>query len=101
MNSRLTRILAGIAAVLAVAYIVWKRQPPAITPIPAAQFAPPATPAAAAEVAIQDRQTIDFSKGSPEIRTTPADQAAIDAALKEMQEATKTISFEPPAKAAP
>lgn len=99
MNSRLPRILAAIGVVLAVAFIVWKRQPPPAAPTPAAQFVPP--PAAAKEVAIEDGKTIDFSRGSAEIRSNPADQAAIDAALKEMQEATKTISFEPPAKAAP
>ena len=99
LNSRLPRILAAIGVVLVVAFIVWKRQPPPVAPTPAAQFVPP--PAAAPEVAIEDGKTIDFSKGAAEIRSTPTDQAIIDAALKEMQEATKSISFEAPAKAAP
>ncbi len=99
MNSRFLRILAGLGVVLGVAYIVWKRQPPPATPVPTAQFAP--APAAAKEVPIEDGKTIDFSKGSAEIRATPVDQAAIDAALKEMQEATKDIRFEAPAKQTP
>ncbi len=101
VNSRFLRILAGLGVVLAVAFIVWKRQPPPAAPTPAAQLTTPPAAAAAREVAIQDGKTIDFSKGSAEIRSTPADQAAIEAALREMQEATKNISFEPPAKAAP
>lgn len=98
MNSRLPRILAAIGVVLAVAFIVWKRQPPPPATMPAAQIAPAAP---AREVAIEDGKTIDFSKGAADIRSNPADQAAIDAALKEMQEATKNISFEAPAKATP
>lgn len=100
VNSRFLRILAGLGAVLAVAYIVWKRQPEPAAPIPVVQT--PATPApASTEVAIQDGWTIDFSKGAAEIRSTPTDQAVIDAAMKEMLEATKSISFEAPAKATP
>lgn len=99
VNSRFLRILAGLGVVLGVAYIVWKRQPPPAAPVPTAQFAP--APTAAKEVPIEDGKTIDFSKGSAEIRATPADQAIIDAALKEMQEATKDIRFEAPAKQTP
>lgn len=101
MNSRFLRILAGLGVVLAVAFIVWKRQPPPVAPLPAAQAGPSSTPASPNEVAIQEGKTIDFSSGSADIRSTPADQAAIDAALKEMQEATRNISFDPPAKSAP
>ncbi len=105
MTSRLPRILAAIAAILAVAYIVWKRQPPAPVPvpIPTAQSipAPAARPFPTVEIAIEDGKTIDFSKGSAEVRSNPSDQAAIAAALQEMQEATKNITFEVPAKQAP
>ena len=105
MTSRLPRILAAIAAVLAVAYIVWKRQPPAPAsmPMPTAQAEPaPATrPSPTVEIAIEDGKTIDFSKGSAEIRSNPSDQDAIAAALKEMQEATKDMTFGAPPKQIP
>jgi hypothetical protein len=82
---------------LAVAFIVWKRLPPP----PAPQPTVPNAPAPARGVAIEDGTASDFSPGAAEIRATPADQTAINAALREMQEATKNISFEPPAKATP
>jgi hypothetical protein len=97
VNPRFLRILAAMGAVLAVAFIVWKRLPPPPAPLPTV----PNAPAPAREVAIEDGKTIDFSHGAAEIRATPADQTAINAALREMQEATKNISFEPPAKATP
>ena len=50
------------------------------------------------EVPIEDGKTIDFSKGKAEVRNTAEDQAAMDAALKEMEEATKDITFEPSPK---
>jgi hypothetical protein len=51
-----------------------------------------------APIAIQDGKTIDFSSGSPVIRDTPADKAEIDAAVKAMDAAAKTVTFpaEPP-----
>lgn len=105
MTSRLPRILAAIAAILAVAYIVWKRLPPPPVPVPmpTAQSvpAPAARPSPTMEITIEDGKTIDFSKGSAEVRSTPSDQAAIAAALQEMQEATKNITFEVPATKAP
>ena len=59
----------------------------------------PAPPAPAAIVPIQDGHTIDFSSGQPEIRHTPADQAAMEAALQRMQEAAAEVTF--PASAPP
>lgn len=57
---------------------------------------PAATPT---PVAIQDNKTLDFSGGKAVVKETPADKAAMDAALKEMNEATKNVTFEPtPAK---
>ncbi len=50
------------------------------------------------EVSIEDGKTIDFSKGKAEVRNTAEDQAAMDAAVKEMEEATKDISFGPAPK---
>ncbi len=49
-------------------------------------------------VPIQDRTTIDFSVGAPVIRAQSEDQAAMDKALREMNEAVKDITFEPKGK---
>lgn len=49
-------------------------------------------------VPIQDRATIDFSLGAPVVRAQPDDQAAMDKALREMNEAVKDITFEPKGK---
>jgi hypothetical protein len=54
------------------------------------------------EVPIQERATIDFSIGAPVVRSTPEDQAALDRALRDMEEAARSITFEPkPKKAEP
>jgi hypothetical protein len=55
---------------------------------------------APAVVPIVDGKTIDFSSGTPTVRDSPADQAVIDAAVKEMDEATKSVTFhgDPPKK---
>lgn len=50
---------------------------------------PPAT------VTIQDRATIDFSSGQPVVRDNAAEQALIDAALKDIEAAAKNIKFPP------
>lgn len=50
------------------------------------------------EVPIQNGATIDFSLGSPMVRSQGADQAALEKALKEMADATKDVQFGPPAK---
>ncbi len=45
-----------------------------------------------------DLQTIDFSSGKPVVKDSPEDKAAIDAAVKDMAEATKDVTFEVPKK---
>lgn len=45
-----------------------------------------------------DGQTVDFSSGQPVVKNTPEDQAAINAALKEIAEANKDVTFEAPKK---
>lgn len=52
--------------------------------------APPHAP-----VAIQDRATVDFSSGRPVIKNDAAEQALIDAALKDIDAAAKNIKFAP------
>jgi hypothetical protein len=46
-----------------------------------------------AVVAIQDGKTIDFSNGSPAVKDGPADRAAMDKAVREMDEASKDVTF--------
>ncbi len=46
-------------------------------------------------VTIQDRATIDFSTGQPVMRDDAAEQALIDAALKDIDAAAKAIKFPP------
>ena len=55
---------------------------------------------APAAVPIQDAKTIDFSGGSPVVRDSAADKAAMDAALRKMDAAAGTVTFraDPPPK---
>jgi hypothetical protein len=48
---------------------------------------------AAAFVPIQDGKTINFSNGSPVVGGSAADKAALDAAVREIDEATKNVTF--------
>jgi len=50
-------------------------------------------PHRAEPVPIQDGRTIDFSSGSPAVKEDPASRAKMDAALKDMDEAAKTVTF--------
>ncbi len=43
-----------------------------------------------------DGQTIDFSSGRPVVKDTPADKAALDQAVKEMEAAAREVTFTPP-----
>jgi hypothetical protein len=44
-------------------------------------------------VPIQDGKTIDFSNGSPVVRDSAADKDALDRAVREMDAASKTVTF--------
>jgi hypothetical protein len=52
-----------------------------------------------AVIPIQDGKTIDFSGGTPVVRDGASDKAAIDAAVKEIDAASRDVSF--PADPAP
>lgn len=41
-----------------------------------------------------ERKTIDFSSGQPVVKDSPEDQAALEAALRDIAEATKGVTFE-------
>lgn len=77
-----------------------KPTPPAATPAVTTSKAGPtasavAQPAPNPPVAIQDNKTVDFSSGKPVVKNSAEDKAAIDAAVKEMDAATKDITFGP------
>lgn len=52
-------------------------------------------------VEIQDGKTIDFSAGMPIVKDTDKDKAALDRALKQMEEAAAGVSFGSPKEPAP
>jgi hypothetical protein len=60
---------------------------------------PRRTTVAGAPIPIQDGRTIDFSNGRAKVGENDADKAAMDAAVKEMDAASKDITF--PAEPAP
>lgn len=45
-------------------------------------------------VEIPDGKTLDFSSGRPVVKDSPEDRAALAKALKEMEEAVRTVKFE-------
>jgi hypothetical protein len=74
--------------------------PPPVTPpvrATAARSQPPEPlpPLAPGVVPIRDQKTIDFSSGKPVVKDDAAEKAAIEAALREMEEATKGVTFGP------
>lgn len=96
MKRRALLFALGLLAGLTGGYFYFRHRPPA--PAPAVSPGSPATPdpvTAPAEVPIQEGKTIDFSSGQPEIRETEEDRAALERAKREMDEATKDITFAP------
>jgi hypothetical protein len=51
--------------------------------------------------AIEHGKTIDFSTGLPLVKESDKDKAALDRALKEIEAATKGVTFESPKEPAP
>jgi hypothetical protein len=68
----------------------------AVAPVPVPTPLPIPTPT---PVPIQDGKTLDFSGGAAAVKDTTADKAALDQGLKEIDDATKSITF--PAHPAP
>jgi len=101
MKRKIFWLLIAVAAGVALGY--WFNRPAAPPASPGPQAVkgngPPPTPAE--PVAIQDRKTIDFSSGRPVVKDSPQDRAIIDAAVKEMDEAAKNVSFGPIASPPP
>jgi len=44
---------------------------------------------------VTEGKTVDFSSGKPVIKDSTEDQAAIDAAMKDIAEASKDVTFGP------
>ncbi len=94
--------------VAAMAFVLWyvidRRAKNRTAPPAAARTLAPEPPAANPPVDLtkHDGQTIDFSSGKPVVKTAPEDKAVIDAAVKEMADAAKDVTFEatPPPKPA-
>jgi hypothetical protein len=84
-----TRVSSFLIAAAAVAAMLWAYGSHA----PARRAPPEAVP-------VQDGRTIDFSNGSPVVANGAADKAALDAGVKAIDEATRTVTFdaEPAAK---
>lgn len=60
---------------------------------PVANPAPAPTPAPV-DLEKHDAKTIDFSSGQPVVKDTPADRAALEQGLKDIEEATRNVTFE-------
>ncbi|HEY5229223.1 MAG TPA: hypothetical protein VIJ19_11825 [Opitutaceae bacterium] len=89
MNTR--RVISSLigAAVTIAAIWAYAHRAPVAPAAPAALVATkpaPVTP-------IVDNATIDFSSGKPTMTSSAADKAAIDAAVKQIDEATKSVTF--------
>ena len=59
-------------------------------------FQPRRSHAGPAAVPIPDGKTIDFSGGSPVVRSRAADKASMDAALRQIDEATRDTTVQAP-----
>lgn len=88
-------VVALLAAALG--WLTWKRLNP---PPPVVMAKPAPAPEPVGLGGANERKTIDFSSGKPVVKDSAADKAAIDAALKDMAEATQSVTFDRPRKPA-
>jgi hypothetical protein len=86
--------LLVVGAALVLWYVIDRRAKNRAGPPPSAVMAP----ALPVDLAKNERQTIDFSSGQPVVKDRPEDKVAIDAAVKDMAEATKDVTFAAPRK---
>lgn len=61
---------------------------------PVATTTPPAPTAKPVDLEKHDAKTIDFSSGKPVVKDSPEDRAALEAGLKDIEEATRNVTFE-------
>ena len=82
-------------------YVIDRRAKMRASPLPVvAPQTAGQTPGTPVDLTKTDGQTIDFSSGQPVVKNSPEDKAAMDAALKDMEEAKKNVTFEAPKKPA-
>lgn len=89
----LLALLAGAMAFV-LWYVVDRRAKLRSAPAAAPKQLGPVLAPEPVDLTEHDAKTIDFSSGTPVIKDTPEDQAAIAAAKKEMDAALKEVSFE-------
>lgn len=94
-------------------YVIDRRAKNRAAPPPAARHLAPEPPPADTQTVLPpnepvvlgtpetERKTIDFSSGQPVVKDSPEDQAALEAALKDIAEASKGVTFEPAPKTEP
>ena len=94
-------------------YVIDRRAKNLAAPPPAARNPAPEPPPAGTATVLPagepvvlgtpatERKTIDFSTGQPVVKDSPEDQAALEAALKDIAEASKEVTFEPAPKTQP
>ncbi len=98
--------LLVLGAALVLWYVIDRRAKnraaaPPVAVAPATRTGPAADAIPAEPVGLggkNERKTIDFTSGKPVVKDSAEDKAAIDAALKDMAEATKDVTFEAPKK---
>ena len=72
-------------------YVVDRRAKNRAAPPVAARTLAPEPPV---DLTKTDGKTVDFSSGRPVVKDAAADQAAIDAAMKDIREAAQGVTFE-------
>lgn len=85
-------------------YVIDRRAKNRAAPPAASHTLAPEPPAAPVDLTQHDGKTVDFSSGRPVVKDAPEDQAARDAAMKDIADATKDITFRvtpPPPEAKP
>jgi hypothetical protein len=96
------RLIALLVSALATGAALWFYLEPVRRAPAAAAAAVPAAPEAVllptrapspTPVPIQDGKTLDFSGGSAVVKENADDKAALDQGLKEIDEATKSVTF--------
>lgn len=68
---------------------------PAATPLARPVGVAPVFSTPRGPMEIPDGKTLDFSSGRAVVKDTPEDQAKLAKALKEMEEAARTVTFDP------
>lgn len=94
----------------AVTFVLWfvaqrraelRAEPSAARPRERGPAAPAKQPPPYVDLKAHDAKTIDFSTGQPVVKDSPEDRAALQAGIKDIEEATKDIVFEAQKKPEP